>query len=249
MERVDYVIKSHNELPYLVIMLQSLKKNNPDYWDFFDIKVFANDCSDGTKEWCDANDIWCEEVNLPGLYSVWNYGASITNNNFIIFSASDFYIGPGFWKNVAKSGAFNLYDHITGTCLDNGVSYPHPDIPERRWYNRDCGDNWQEFDEQKFLKEIKDIPAETTVTPYETSYCPFITTRFHYNRLDGFNTKLGDYPTDIDHDFVRRGKEKDMECCIVNSAFFYHWGKKSLLRRDGLSYDWQKLGGLNDIKK
>lgn len=246
LKRVDYIIKSHNELPYLILMLRSLKYNNPDVWPHLDIKVFANNCTDGTQEWCDENDIWCRSVDMPGLYSIWNLGASMTDNEFMIFSASDFYLSKDFWQNIAAGwyAGEGFYYHYTGTCLDNGISYPHPDIPERRWYNRDCGDNWQEFDIRKCEAFFDELKTEEVFTYKETSYCPFLTTREHYNFLNGFNTELGDYPTDIDHDFLRRGKEAGRECCIVNNSFFYHFGKKSLMRRDGLNYDWKQLGGL-----
>ena len=237
----------NKRIDYLIMYLESFKNSDPDIWELCDIKVFANNCTDGTKEWCDTNKIWCENVSLPGLYSIWNYGASITNNEFIVFSASDFILAPGFWKVIGDSLVNNgRFYHLTGTCIDNGISYPHPDIIERRWYNRDCGDNWKDFDYKKFLETVKEISTDKEITENETSYCPFLTTREHYNFLNGFNTALGDYPTDIDHDFVRRGKEAGRECAIVDKAFFYHFGKKSLLRRDGqnLSYNWKDLGEL-----
>lgn len=247
--KIEYIIKSHNELPYLRLMLYSLKYNNPSMWELCNVRVFANNCNDGTKQWCDQNGIWCKEVNMPGLYSIWNHGASITDSEFLVFSASDFYLAPEFWPRMlsaflSSQQAFNpvnkLY-HFTGTCLDNGMSYGHEDVPQRRWYKRDCGDNWQDFDENKFLNTIKTLKIENQLTERETSYCPFITTREHYNFLGGFNTALGDYPTDIDHDFLRRGKEAGRECCIVNESYFYHFGKKSLLRRDNINYDWKEI--------
>lgn len=247
--RIEYIIKSHNELPYLRLMLYSLKYNNPSMWELANIRVFANNCTDGTKQWCDKNGIWCKEVNMPGLYSIWNHAAKITDSEYLIFSASDFYLAPEFWPRIL--GAFlssnmafnpvNKFYHFTGTCIDNGISYEHPDIPERRWYKRNCGDNWTEFDEEKFLKVIDELKSEQSIIPKETQYCPLIMTREHYNSLNGFNTALGDYPTDIDHDFIRRGKEVGKECCIIPNAFFYHFGKKSLMRRDNINYDWKEI--------
>jgi hypothetical protein len=241
MKDIAYIIKSHNELPYLRLMLWSLKYNNPTMWNASNIYVFANNCNDGTKQWCDHNGIWCKEVNFPGLYSLWNHAAQITNEHYIVFSASDFYLAPGFWKEISNTTEPTVHSHVTGTCIDNGVSYGHEDEPSRRWYKRDCGDNWQTFDETKFLQTIKELKTSDKITLNQTQYCPFITTREHYNFLNGFNTALGDYPTDIDHDFVRRGQEAGKQPCIVNNAFFYHFGKKSLLRRDNLEYDWKEI--------
>lgn len=245
-KKIDYIIKTHNELPYLKMYLQSLKNGSSDMWEMSDIKVFANRCNDGTKEWCDRNGIWCEEVDLPGLYAIWNKGAQMTNGDLIVFSASDFVLAPNFWYEILKNAINYDFYHFTGTCLDNGISYPHPDIEERRWYNRDCGDNWRDFNHEKFLRETRVLKSYKDITPNETSYCPFITSRKHYEELNGFNTKLGDYPTDIDHDFLVRGKKIGKECCIVNNAFFYHFGKKSLLRRDGenLNYKLEDIGDL-----
>ncbi len=246
-KEIDYLIKTHNELPYLKMYLKSIKDGDPNIWKIINIKVFANNCTDGTKEWCDNNGIWCEEVNLPGLYAIWNYGASITNEKLLIFSASDFVLAPNFWHNILIAAINNSeFEHFTGTCFDNGISYPHSDIEERRWYNRDCGDNWKDFSFEKLLKVAEELKSDIDITPKETSYCPFITSREHYNSLNGFSTHLGDYPTDIDHDFIRRGKEMNKECAISNNSYFYHFGKKSLLRRDDISleYTLEEIGDL-----
>lgn len=247
--KIDYIIKTHNELPYLSMYLTSLKHDNPDIWSVLNIIVFANRCTDGTQEWCEKNGIRCESVDLPGLYAIWNLGASMTENNHIIFSASDFVLAPKFWNYIIEQAIkYPEIKHFSGTCLDNGVSYPHSDIIERRWYNRDCGDNWQDFSIHKFWNACSEINKTTQnkITFNETSYCPFLTTREHYDFLGGFDTSLGDYPADIDHDFLRRGKEAGRECAIANYAYFYHFGKKSLLRRDGegLEYTLNDIGDL-----
>lgn len=247
--KIDYIIKTHNELPYLAMYLSSLKYDNPDMWESANIIVFANRCTDGTQEWCKRNNIRCENVDLPGLYAIWNLGMSMTTNEKIVFSASDFILAPNFWNYIIEQAIEHPeLHHFTGTCLDNGVSYPHPDVVERRWYNRNCGDNWKDFSTKEFIKSCVQINENTSskITLNETSYCPFLTTREHYNFLNGFNTALGDYPTDIDHDFLRRGKEAGRECAIANYAYFYHFGKKSLLRRDGegLEYTLEDIGDL-----
>lgn len=247
--KIDYIIKTHNELPYLRNYLLSLKLDNPDMWNLAEIKVFANRCIDGTQEWCKKNNINCIDVDLPGLYAIWNLGMSMTSNDRVVFSASDFYLAPNYWKNILEVvQSHPEFYHISGSCIDNGISYPHEDIEQRRWYKRNLGDNWKDFDWQKFLLSVEEIDAITfqDITPKETSYCPFITTREHYNRLNGFNTALGDYPTDIDHDFLRRGKEAGRECAISNHSYFWHYGKKSLLRRDGqgLEYTSETIGDL-----
>jgi GT2 family glycosyltransferase len=245
MKNIAYIIKTHNELPYLQLMLWSLKYNNPGVWNNINIYIFANNCNDGTKQWCDRNGLWCKEVNLPGLYSLWNHATKITNEEFLIFSASDFVLAPGFWNKIMKKNAEyrDQYFHFSGTCVDNAISYVHQDEPTRRWYVRNCGDNWQEFDYDKFLKASEEF-ENSDIIPKETQYCPFITTRTHYESLGGFSTGLGDYPTDLDHDFVRRGKEAGKECCIVAGAVFYHFGKKSLQRRDNIEYDWREIENL-----
>ena len=245
MKDIAYIIKSHDELPYLAYMLWTLKYNNPSMWNRANIYVFANNCSDGTEQWCEKNGIWCSSVNMPGLYSIWNHAAKITDEPYIVFSASDFILAPAFWnKIIAQMKDHQDFYHFTGTCIDNGVSYEHQDEPKRRWYNRNLGDNWSEFDYGKFLEVIKEFENDQGIIANETQYCPFITTREHFNFLGGFNTGLGDYPTDIDHDFVRRGKEAGRETCIVPGACFYHFGKKSMLRRDTITYEWKEIMSL-----
>jgi len=246
MKNIAYIIKTHNELPYLQLMLWSLKYNNPNMWNSSNIYIFANNCNDGTKQWCDKNNLWCKEVNFPGLYSLWNHAAQITNEQFIVFSASDFVLAPGFWNKIIKQTVENKdkFFHFTGTCLDNGVSYGHQDEPIRRWYVRNCGDNWQEFDYDKFINYTKEFENDNGILEGVTQYCPFITTREHYDLLGGFNLAQGDYPSDVDETFVRTGREKGRPPCIVRGACFYHFGKKSLLRRDTINYDWSEIDNI-----
>lgn len=243
MKQFAYIIKSHNELPYLRLMLWSLKYNNPGMWEAANIYVFANNCNDGTKQWCDKNGVWCKEVNLPGLYSIWNHAMEITYEPYVIFSASDFVLAPGFWNKITTNAEIfkEYYYHFTGTCLDNGMSYGHEDEPARRWYKRDCGDNWQDFDYEKFIEYIKEFEHDDGVRKEVTQYCPFLTTREHFNLLGGFNLAQGDYPSDVDETFVRVGREKGRQPCIVPGACFYHFGKKSILRRDTIEYDWKDI--------
>lgn len=246
MNSVAYIVKTHNELPYLRLMLWSLKYNNPTMWARSNVYIFANNCNDGTKQWCDRNGLWCKEVNFPGLYSIWNHGAEITEDPLLVFSASDFVLAPGFWKKIVNNAETfkKQYYHFSGTCLDNGISYGHQDEPERRWYVRDCGDNWQEFDYDKFIKYTEEFKNDNGVVSNVTQYCPFITTRTHFDRIGGFDLSQGDYPSDLDETFVRVGKEKGFPPCIVPGAVFYHFGKKSLLRRDNIEYDWKEMEDL-----
>ncbi len=247
---IDYIINSHDELPYLKLMLWSLKTHNKSMWEYFNIKVYANDCHDGTQEWCDANGIPCESVNLPGLYSAWNYGAFQTNNQYIIFSGCDFVLAPGFWEAIFH--AHKLYGcyHLTGTCIDNGKARPHDDQPWRSWYVRDCGDNWKEFDYDKFITATKQINTSHAVF-FETSYCPFLTTRENYNFLQGFDAINLEYPktgpdgNGADHDFLKRSRMSGRECCIATDAYFYHFGDKSLLQRDDFTYTLQEITPLD----
>jgi len=253
--KIDFIIVAHNELPYLKLMLWSLKEHNQDEWNLFEIKVFANNCNDGTKQWCDKHSIWCEDVNLPGVYTTWNYATSITSNPLIICASCDYVFAPDFWKNILKEQQKNpdIY-HFTGTCLDNGVMYPHEDnvsvfawpspkkmLPtERRWFKRSCGDNWKEFSYKKFLQAIKEIGTEQSIRIYESSFSPFLTTRENYNSIGGFDP-LWEYPKPGDLHFLNKMKSMNRKFCIVDAAFWYHFGGKALARRDDIKYNWKKI--------
>src|ERR1043166_782814 len=187
--KIDYIICSHNELPYLKLMLWAINLNQ-EILDVADIKVFDSS-DDGTKEWCEKHNIWCETVTLPDVWSTWNYGASITQNPLIVFSTCDHIPAPDFWRHILKQQEIHpeIYA-FTGSCLDNGKTYPHEDnVPEytwptpglqlpteRRWFKRDCGDNWKDFSYEKFLIRVMQIGYTKDITRMETSYCPLLTT-------------------------------------------------------------------------
>lgn len=245
MDKIDYIIVSHNELAYLKLMWWSIQTYNSDIWALTKIKVFDSS-TDGTREWLDQEGIPYEAVNTPDLYSTWNYAVSVTNNPLIMFSTSDHVLAPNFWKEILTQQSKHPEIHFfTGTCFDNGITYPHEDnvavwgwptnrmqFPiERRWFKRDCGDNPSEFSYDKFLQHIKDIGATKDITKMETSYCPFLTTRENFNYMGGFNLSLP-YPKPADTDFLHRMIIAGRQFCVVDAAYEYHFSSSGRYLRN-----------------
>jgi len=246
--KLDYIIVTHNELPYLKLMWDSIKNHNTEVLSRCDVKIFDSSNNDDTKNWCKQQEIEYERTTLPGLYSTWNYAVSITENPLIILSTSDHVLAPNFWKNILEQQEKHLDIHFfTGTCLDNGISYPHEDnvaiwgwpyngyqLPtERRWFKRDCGDTPENFSYEKFLlyKQEIDTGLQKEITLMETSYCPLLVTRENFKALGGFDLSL-EYPKPADTDFLHRMMIAGRQFAIVDSAFEYHFSSKGRYLRN-----------------
>ena len=59
MHKITSVISTFNNLPYLKLTIESVRKNA--YYNDMPIVIFAENCTDGTNEWLEENR---EKLNL-----------------------------------------------------------------------------------------------------------------------------------------------------------------------------------------
>ena len=166
------IIPSLNNLKYLKLCIESIKKNsNYDH----EIIVHSNIGSDGTIDYLKKNNIkFTHSKKNSGIPEGVNIAAKKASKNYIVYAHDDFYFFPGwdtaFFREINKM-TNNLY-YFSGTMVQNGQ------------VNLDCGSSIETFDEQKALMEYKNIDY------YDfqgSTWAPHIIHKDTWNKVGGFS--------------------------------------------------------------
>ena len=141
------VIPSFNNLEYLKLCLNSLKKNSKYKHQ---IIVHINEGTDGSLDYVKKNNIehTYTEKNV-GLCSAVNTAAKKASTAYILYSHDDMYFCPE-WDDVLLSeinkNKNNLY-YLSGTMIN----------PTAGHITFDCGNKIENFDESKLLNNYKKL--------------------------------------------------------------------------------------------
>ena len=166
------IIPSLNNLDYLKICVDSLKKNSK--YDH-EIIVHVNIGSDGTLEYLKNKNIKYTLTKYnAGICEGVNIGSKISRNKYLLYSHDDFYFCPGWdiaFENELKSINTELF-YLSGTMIQNGQ------------LTLDCGHNFKNFNEIKLLKNYKNIKF------YDfqgSTWAPHLIHKNTWNRVGGFS--------------------------------------------------------------
>ena len=139
------LIPSFNNIKYLELCINSLKKNSK--YDH-QIIVHVNIGDDGTIEYLDNINIEYTHTKYnSGICEGINKASDLAKFDYLLYAHDDFYFCP-LWDEILKNeidliGHNNFY--LSGTMMHGGqIMF-------------DCGDNIDEFDEKKFLDNYKDF--------------------------------------------------------------------------------------------
>jgi len=135
------IIPTFNNLEYLKICINSIKKNSK--FDH-DLIVHINEGKDGTLDYIKTNNIaYTYSDNNIGLCSAVNQAASNAKTNYILYSHDDMYFCPN-WDIILK----NELD-----SLDTKLFYLSASMIEQHTghIKLDCGSDFNNFNEKKLL--------------------------------------------------------------------------------------------------
>ena len=138
------LIPSFNNLKYLKLCINSIKKNSKFSNQ---IVVHVNIGDDGTLDYLINNNIeYTKTIYNSGICEGINKAATLAKFDYFLYSHDDFYFCPN-WDFILKN-EIDIIGHnkfyLSGTMMHNGQ------IP----FN--CGELVENFDEKKFLEKYKD---------------------------------------------------------------------------------------------
>ena len=144
---ISIVIPTFNNLEYLKLCINSIKKNSKHNHE---IKLHINEGTDGTLDYANLNNIfYTHSKNNIGLCSSINLVSSTVKNKYLLYAHDDMYFCPN-WDvaliNEVKKIGHN-YFYLSGTMIE----------PNSAHISFDCGDNPNNFNEKKLINNFDNL--------------------------------------------------------------------------------------------
>lgn len=203
------LIPSFNNIEYLKLCIKSIKKNSK--YDH-QIIVHINEGADGSLDYVKENKIEHTFSNKNiGMPKALNLCSKLIRFDYILISHDDFYYCPGWdielLNEVKKLAHKNFY--ISGTMVGAGQ------VPF------DAGQTIDLFDEEKLLKNLKNI---ATFDFQGTTKCPGLVHKDTWNKVGGWSEEFSPTGGD-DTDFAMKLWKNDVRIFKgLGKSLAYHFG-------------------------
>ena len=172
------IIPTYNNLKYLELCLNSIKKNSKYNHE---IIIHINEGIDGTKSYLEDKDYKTTYTsNNEGVCVALNKAVEKATSQYIVLAHDDMYFCPKwdeFFLKELKLIPENSDFFLSGTMVQPFESY----------INLDCGKNIEEFNEEKLLRNLPNIEFEDFQgTHWQPSLIPTKT----WNKVGGFSEEF-----------------------------------------------------------
>ena len=172
------IIPTFNNLEYLKLCIKSLLKNSNYKHELI---FHVNEGTDGSIEYLKGlNYKHTYSKNNTGVCVAFNEAAKLATKKFIVLGHDDMYFCPGwdttFVNEISKYPEGKDY-FISGTMVQPFASY----------LEFDCGKSYQDFDEQKLLRGINNIPFDDF---QGTHWQPSLIPKKTWDKAGGFSEEF-----------------------------------------------------------
>ena len=172
------IIPTFNNLEYLKLCIKSLLKNSNYKHELI---FHVNEGTDGSIEYLKGlNYKHTYSKNNTGVCVAFNKAAKLATKKFIVLGHDDMYFCPGwdttFVNEISKYPEGKDY-FISGTMVQPFASY----------LEFDCGKSYQDFDEQKLLRGINNIPFDDF---QGTHWQPSLIPKKTWDKAGGFSEEF-----------------------------------------------------------
>ena len=172
------IIPTFNNLKYLKLCIKSIKKNSKFNHE---IIIHINEGIDGTLEYLKDKEFitsYCKKNS--GVCVGFNKATALASRKYIVLAHDDMYFCPDwdvvFYDEIKKHPE-NKDFFISGTMVQ----------PFKSYLEFDCGKTLEEFDEEKLLKNVKQLEFEDYQgTHWQPSLIPKIT----WDKVGGFSEEF-----------------------------------------------------------
>ena len=175
---ISIVIPTYNNLDYLKLCLNSIKKNS---FKDYEVLLHINDGSDGSLKYAIDNNIkhTFSKENI-GLCSSINTACKKIVNKYILYAHDDVYFCPNWdiclLDELKKINDYKFY--LSGTMIE-----PSPGAHIRF----DCGQTANTFDEKKLLDNYKKLPF---YDHQGSHFCPLLIEKEMWEMVCGFSEEF-----------------------------------------------------------
>ena len=221
------LIPSYNNIEYLKICVNSIKKNSKYNHQ---IIIHINEGNDGTIEYVKKSelDYSYSKKNL-GMPSALNNASKLAKFEHLIISHDDFYYCPGWdmeFINELKNFTNKNY-YLSGTMIGplSNPNEPYRDASREM----DAGENYHNFNENKLLKNIEKL---LTFDFQGTTKHPALIHKDIWNKVGGWSEEF--FPTGgDDSDFNMKLWKADVRIFKgLGKCLVYHFGSITTRKKD-----------------
>ncbi len=215
------LIPSWNNLPYLKLCVESIRKNSHYTHQ---IIVHINEGSDGTLAWIESQpdiDYTFSKKNIGVCYAL-NAGRNLVSTDFIVYINDDMYVCPGWDFALAEeiNKSEHFYFFFSGTAIE-------PVSSSNCVIEKDYGTNIENFREQQLLNEFSDLPMHDW---QGATWPPNVVHKNIWDLVGGYSTEFspGMYS---DPDFSMKLWNAGIRLFKgVSKSRVYHFGSRSTKR-------------------
>ena len=213
------LIPSYNNIEYLKICINSIKKNSKFNHQ---IIVHVNEGSDGTLEYIKKKNIEYTYSNINvGMPKALNLSSKLALSDYLVISHDDFYYCPEWdteFEKELKNIEHNLF-YLSGTMVNADENYIKNDLSSLPIYN--AGLTFDSFNEEKLLKNLDKIK---TFDFQGTTKHPALIHKDLWNKVGGWSEEF--FPTGGDDtDFLMKlWKEGVRVFKGIGKCSVYHFG-------------------------
>jgi glycosyltransferase involved in cell wall biosynthesis len=172
------VIPTFNNLDYLKLCIESIKKNSKFNHELI---FHINDGSDGTLEYIRHYMFkYTHSIQNIGLCKAVNNCVKLSSQKYIVYAHDDMYFCPG-WDVQFKNEISKINDEdffLSGTMIQ----------PFKSFIFLDCGKNIKNFDETKLLTNFNSIHYDDF---QGTTWAPSLIPLKTWNKVGGFSEEYG----------------------------------------------------------
>ena len=232
------IIPSWNNLNYLKICINSIKKNSLYNHD---INVHLNAGEDGSVEYLNKEGIkFTHSTQNIGLCSGSNNAARLAETDYIIYTNDDMYFLPNwdfFFIEELKKINNNSY-FLTGTtigplgcALTGGKETEKLSADEVKNFDFDCGKTAEDFDEAKVLSNYQNVKY---FDHQGSHWAPCLMHKATWNKIGGFSEEFDPgFASDTDLT-MKLWKIGVRTFKGINNCRVYHFGSITTRKRKNL---------------
>jgi GT2 family glycosyltransferase len=257
---LTFCISTYNNLPYLKLAIESVRKNS--YFKDAPFIIHAENCTDGTNEWLFENQdkydltllVEPENVKVRGIGGGMNICADHVETEYIMFLHSDFYVTKDWDKALLDIhekysneklwvNSYRIEPNMFNSPDRYGTSLIPLDVFGAYHYDFDSTsfENWVE--EFKQMNEGYEIPKGEGVSG--------LVKKSLWDEVGGNDPLFAPASWD-DHDLFLRMLQHDVRFILPSSSIVWHFGARGshrLEENNGQSSERQRKAEAENIKK
>jgi len=248
MSPITFCISTYNNLPYLKLAIQSVRKNS-----FFKDATFiihAENCTDGTNEWLYSNiseyglQVHIEQNETPkGIGGGMNFCASKVETEYIMFLHSDFYVTKDWdlacLEEIKKHRlpAWVFSHRVEPDMFNNPTSRPGTVIVPKDVF----GAYHNDFDAESFEQWAEEFSSLNDFTVKKAEGVSGLISKYDWDRIGGNDSVFA--PTSWeDMDLFLRMVYRGYQFVLTSKSVVWHFGARG-------SHRLEENGGKSDNRQ